>query len=286
MIYCESITYSRGGSAFGVAMRPFTACGRGVAMELFYEELIRGAAVRDEWPGVRYVCAARREGRPTEYYVIERACDCLPDEAKQYAKPFADRPDLLWIALDDPHGGRAIVDYEITKRREPGSAALLECAELAAELHPAYFGTLLPPRRTPCGETLRWRALMNGVYLHETESGQPLLSVCPPLTEEDISDYSRRHGQALERCLFFDTQSACVPLFELAQSYPALKNSPQLDWHALMTAIWKHHPAYAISYNLKSSGSNQTAAAKSDNMIAISTEQRIKYLFFCRDATQ
>ena len=139
--------------------------------------------------------------------------------------------------------------------------------------------------------------MFNGVYLHETDSCELIISVCPPLCEHDFSGFAQKLGMSSEDCLFFREQEACVAIFELAQSYPDLKESPLIDWPALMTAIWKRYPAYAISFNLseqsghhdpianllKALGVECEAESKSENMIAVSEDQGTKYLFFYRE---
>ena len=268
---------------------------------LLYQELFDKAIdIQEECPGVQYFCIDRQGDRPTEYYIVERAGVVISDEAKRYGKPFSDRPDLLMYFLDDPTGGKAIIEYEIKKYRtvngldRDGDESLSAFTPNAAELHPEYFGMLLPPRNTPTGITLRWRAFMNGVYLHETEKGRLVVSVCPPLWDGDLSEYTQKLGVSEQDCLFFSEQDACVALFELAQSYPELKESGMIDWPALMTAIWKNHPGYAVFYNLdKQSGLHDPAAdflntlgieceagSSPENMIALSIGNGTDYLSF------
>ena len=138
---------------------------------------------------------------------------------------------------------------------------------------------------------------MNGVYLHETDSCELIISICPPLCEHDFSEFVHKLGSSSEDCLFFPEQDACVALFELAQSYPELKASPLIDWSALMTAIWKRYPAYAIAFNLseqsglhdpvsnllKALGVECEGKSTLENMIAVSDDIDTKYLFFYRE---
>lgn len=266
-----------------------------------YRELYDDAAViEEECPGVQYLCIERRGGRPTEYYIVEKNSPVISGEAKRYGKPFSDRPDLLMYVMDDVADGKAIIEYEIKKYHtvneihKPGDESLKDFTPYAAELNPEYFGMLLPPRSTPAGITLRWRSLMNGVYLHETEKCELVVSVCPPLCEHDFSEYAHGLGAKSEDCLFFREQDACVALFELAQICPALKTSDMIDWPALMTAIWKYHPEYAVSYNigeqkgfhdptanlLNTLGIESEAEIKAENMISFSAEGNTDYLFF------
>ena len=274
------------------------------ATAVLYQELCDGATViNKECPGVQYICVERRGERPTEYYVVDRNGTVISDEAKRYGKPFEDRPDMLAFALDDATGGKAVIEYEIRKYRvsnglqAPDDESLSDFTLYVAELDPEYFGILLPPRSTPVGVTLRWRALMNGVYLHETERCELVVSVCPPLCEHDFSELAHKLGILSEDCLFFSEQDACIALFELAQSYPDLKTSSLIDWSALMTAIWKRYPAYAIAFNLSEQsglhdpvanllealGVEREATSKPENMIVVSEDQNTKYLFFYRE---
>lgn len=269
-------------------------------LPLYYDLLDDAIVVHEECPGVQYLCIERRDNEPSEYYIVEQTSSVISDEAKQYGTPFADSPDRLAFALDDETGGKAIIEYEIRRYRVvnrlpmPDSEPLNEYAEYAAELHPEYFGALLPPRLTPRGKSLRCRALMNGVYLHETDKCELIVSVCPPLCDDDLSDYTRGLGIMEQDCLLFTEQDACLALFELAQSYPDLKASAMIDWPALATAIWERHAEYALAYNLKEqAGLNDPSAnllqaigvevestISLENLIAMSAESGVMYLRF------
>ena len=202
--------------------------------------------------------------------------------------------------LDDPTGGKAVIEYEIRKYLAanglplPNDETLREFTTYAAELNPEYFGMLLPPRGTPFGNTLRWRSMINGVYLHETEKCELVVSICPPLCENDLSEYAQMLGASERDCMVFSEKDACVALFELAQSHTELKESSMIDWPALMTAIWNNHAAYAVSYNIGEQrglhdpaanimnllGVEHEARIRPENMIAMSTEGGTDYLFF------
>lgn len=269
-------------------------------LPLFRELTERVFEAREECPGVQYLCAEPMNGISEEYYIVGRDCDAISQEAKRYGIQFADRPDLLMYDLNDETSGRAIIEYEIRKYLvthhlpRPNDETLSEFAEYAAELHPEYFGALLPPQITPLGKTLRWRGLINGVYLHETDQCELLISVCPPLCREDLSTYAQSIGLPAQECLLFPERDACIALFELEQSYPAPKMVKQIAWPALETAIWKYHPPYAVAHNIREqSGLNDPAGnlfatlgaeveeqTLPENVIAISEEQKTDYLHF------
>lgn len=266
----------------------------------FQELSDRAIEIREECPGVRYLCAETYEGIAAEYYIVERAGVVIPNEAKQYGTPCEDRPDLLMYDLNAETSGRAIIEYEIRKylsshrQPQPDDETLSEFAEYAAELHPEYFGALLPPQITPLGKTLRWRGLINGVYLHETDQCELLISVCPPLCREDLSTYVQGIGLLAQECLLFPERDACIALFELEQSYPTLRTAKQISWPALETAIWKYHPTYAVAHNIREqSGHNDSAAnllttlgveveeqISPERLITLSSEQVTGYLHF------
>lgn len=51
--------------------------------------------------------------------------------------------------------------------------------------------------------------------------------------------------------LFFLEEDGCLALFELLLSHPALMGSTRLDKLALMNAIWRYHPDYALTHNFQ-----------------------------------
>lgn len=84
--------------------------------KLSYRKLLDDAIViNEECPGVQYICIERRGERPTDYYVVDKAVAAISDDARQYGKQFPDRPDLLFYVIDDPTGGKAVIEYEIRK---------------------------------------------------------------------------------------------------------------------------------------------------------------------------
>lgn len=189
-------------------------------MELYCEILENALAVHEECPGVQYLCIEPRGDEATEYYIVEIDSPVISDEAKRYGVPFGDSAGRLMYVLDDVDSGKAIIEIKryITANQlsMPDGESLSDCAEYAAELPPEYFGEMIPPRSTPHGKSLRCRALMNGVYLHETDKCEMLASICPPLCDGDLSDYTRALGIAEQDCLLFTERDACLALFELA----------------------------------------------------------------------
>ncbi len=53
--------------------------------------------------------------------------------------------------------------------------------------------------------------------------------------------------------LFFTEEDGCLALFELLPTHRALATSVRLDKLALMNAIWRYHPDYAMAQISESS---------------------------------
>lgn len=129
----------------------------------------------------------------------------------------------------------------------------------AAEEHPEYFGTYPAPLYTPWGYTLRHRTFENGVYWLETDQCEEVLAVCYPLWDAKLSDAVQSMGKqtSFDRkndihqtmgYLFFSHPAACAAIYELMETRPEW-NGSLIDKSALMNAIWKHLPDYAVLSN-------------------------------------
>ena len=51
-------------------------------------------------------------------------------------------------------------------------------------------------------------------------------------------------------CLFFPETAICLAVFELGRTYRAMRECPRIDAAAMMNAICRDFPDYAVKYNL------------------------------------
>ena len=92
--------------------------------------------------------------------------------------------------------------------------------------------------------------------------------------------------------LFFKERDGCLALFELLHGHKALRENERLDKRALMNAVWKYHPDYAISHNLREqhglnsllglalneAGIEAPLHGSAANMVAISPDTDANYI--------
>ncbi len=224
--------------------------------------------IEQEGPGIYYVCVKLNLERGNEYYVVARSSPIISAEAKEYGIPLPEYPDLLTYALDTWDKTCTAVRYELYWYRLRKGIPLEEydslhsVAAYGREDMPEYFGAYPVPQHTPREYTLRHRQILNGIYWLETDQGERLLAVCYPIGDAELSpalkrwveltEYDRSHG--IHKTLgyyFFRERDACVVLFELWRGLESLQTSRLLSPLPLMNAIWKHHPLYAVQYNLE-----------------------------------
>ena len=111
---------------------------------------------------------------------------------------------LRLFAYPDNSSGWRIVEYEVSKydltvKGIPVPEYMFRDMSLhAMELHPEYFGTFPVPFHTPCGYTLRYRTLDNGIYWPETSEGTEWLAVCFPIWNAELSTAAIMCGEVLE----------------------------------------------------------------------------------------
>ena len=243
--------------------------------------------------------------------MVRRDSPAIPREAKTYGVPLPQYPMLLSYALDEADNGHRIVRYELYKYRLqhglplPEQSALHDTAVYGMELHPEYFGPYPVPLHTPRGNTVRHKRLLNGVYWIETDQCRELLAVCYPIGQGDLpvmvqewalqTDYDRTHGiHHTLGYLFFAGRDLCVALFELMQLHRELETNGMVDPAALMNAIWRDNPAYAVVYNLEEAlglhdtfgllmqqvGVEQELVGSTEQMIVYSPEAGVTFLRF------
>ena len=214
----------------------------------------------EECPGVWYVCTGGDgERNGTEFYVVDRDADAIPNEAKAYGGEIPDCPGYLLYPMDAQRQTRKIIQYEIMRYRMRESASdadretLRETALDGMEERPEYFGTFPPPTLTPYGHTARYKVLMNGVFWIQTDAPATALAVAYPIWDDAFSEYamSLAEGDADGfGCLFFPERAICLAVFELGRTYCAMRECPLIDAAALMNAIYRDFPDYAVKFNL------------------------------------
>ena len=66
--------------------------------------------------------------------------------------------------------------------------------------------------------------------------------------------------------LFFPETAICLAVFELGRTYRAMRECPQIDAAAMMNAIYRDFPEYAVQFNLteRIGGGNPLGQALSD----------------------
>ena len=220
-----------------------------------------------ECPGV-YSVADDGYGGPIahEYYIVEREAAFISQAAKSYGRSMPNHPELLRYDLNDPESGKGIMKYEVYKYRVknrlplPEHESILTSAVFAAEYHPDYFGAFAAPRLTPRGFTTRYQALMNGVFVLETDQCERLIAICYPIWDSNLSDYGKLLGEqtAFDRkagidrtfgYLFFTEENGCLALFELLAEFPHILPNELIDPAAMVNAIWQNHPDYSAFHN-------------------------------------
>lgn len=220
-------------------------------------------------PGIFYVAALTgEEAIPREYYIAERDCIELSQEAKRYGRLLDHHPEYLCFPAGSPGNGRMVIEYEANRYLKKQGMLLMECESLLAiadygrEYEPEYFGDYPAPYYTPKGLTLRYITLKPGIFLIETDKLDIVLAICYPIWNSEISDYTKSKGEQFtydqlcgidntEGYLFFGEENACLALFELWPMNPQIERSQRINAAAMMNAIWKYHPTYAASHNIR-----------------------------------
>lgn len=260
-----------------------------------------------EGPGVYYM-AIEEHG---EYYIVEQTSPIISDKAKTYGKQHSDYGDLLFYSLSDERSGSKIIDYELEKyasaQAVPGHdlSTLHNAAVYGAEYHPEYFGAYPAPIRTPWGCMLRYRCIENGIFWLETDQRTEALTICYPIWSACLSQEAVRLGVMIERVpedgrnaalghIFFNKSDACIPIFELMQTYQEWGRDGRIAAPALMNAIWQNHPGYVLIHNIqeqfglndllhglmKQLGIQTEPNASVDNMIAMFPDAGAEYIQF------
>ena len=138
-----------------------------------------------------------------------------------------------------------VSDEDREKLRETALDGMEEC--------PAYFGAFPPPTMTPYGHTTRYKVLMNGVFWIQTDAPATALAVAYPVWGDIFSGYVMKLAQGDADgfgYLFFPERAICLAVFELGRTYRAMRECPRIDAAAMMNAICRDFPDYAVKYNL------------------------------------
>ena len=214
----------------------------------------------EEGPGVWYVSTyGGGERRGTEFYVVEKDADTIPDEAKAYGTAISECPDYLLYPMDAERQVRRIIQYEIRRYRMRESVSdgdresLRETALDGMEECPEYFGAFPAPEMTPYGHLVRYKVLMNGVFWFQTDRLATAMAVAYPVWDDVFSPYVMGQAQGDADglgCLFFREKTICLAVFELGRTYRAMRECLQIDAAALMNAVYRNFPDYVLKFNL------------------------------------
>ena len=259
-------------------------------------------------PGIYYLTVQQDGASFAEEYYAVADTSIISRQVKAYGKRISD----WWLfSMQDDASGWRIIDYELGKYRVknhlPQEQTLHDIALDAAEYHPEYFGAYPVPLHTPRGYTTRHWTLANGIYWLETDQYEEVLAVCYPLWTAELSTAVERLGEQTEHdkaqgihktlgYIFFPAQISCIPIYELMQTRMEVWSGTMIDKPALMNAIWRDAPEYAVMMNRQEqTGMNDLPAMLlrdfdiaagprilPDRMIAISADTGAEYLLFKR----
>lgn len=269
-----------------------------------------GLIIRTEpiCPGV-YLLSARNDDEllPRDYYAVMEE-SIISQAAKSYGRKVS---GLFLYSLADDASGQWIVKYEIARYRVrkhlPLDEPLRTTALFAAQIHPEYFGAFPVPIYTPQGCTVRYWILDNGIYWIETDRCENVLAVCYPIWSTELSEWTEKLGEetvydkghGIETTLgyiFFPEQISCIPIYELMRTRSEWSGT-LIDRPALMNAIWKVLPEYALLTNqqeqagqndfvfllLRELGVDAEPNISPDHMILISPDANKDFLLFKRE---
>lgn len=223
----------------------------------------------EQCPGVYYIaCRVDENERPRELVMVEQDCPHISAAAKAYGAPLNGNAALLVYDYTAERGGSEVVLYEAYRYLTlhglsiPDGHTLLSSAAHVADDYPEYFGVIPAPVVTPRGYMARYITLADGIFAIETSTGVRLIALAGIIWSVGLQDTTIRLGRKVGNSsgdevpvevqyLFYSEEDGCLALFELLLSHPALRESVRLDRPALMNTIWRHHPDYALSHNLR-----------------------------------
>ena len=267
-------------------------------------------SAEQECPGVWLVSVApeNNAGIRVEYYVVRENTPAISKEAKKYGQRLDSHPEILLFPLYGESGGWKAIEYELQKNQIknglplPEDKSLLETAWEGMEVHPAYFGAYPVPTVTPLGYTLRHKTICNGVYWLETVLDKQVIAIYRGMCD-DLSDMALALACPDDREMglpdtwgyfFFAKKASCIPIFEMLTLHPGWVTDRIVDKAALMNAVCRHYPQYAISYNLREQAGENDMLGKMtqdqcpeyelngalENMLAFSEDTDIEFWTF------
>lgn len=221
-------------------------------------------------PGVYYL-ATKRDKRLfcDEYYAVVENYDgkAISKETIFYGKL---SNGAYYFEYGRDNSGWDLVEFELLRYQIKYGTSVwgltdddLYCRAIyAAELYPDYFGSYIPPRLTPYGQTLRYKTVTNGIYFLETDQCVWLLAICYPIWEGGISDVARCRGKICKETqalageqfnyLFFTADCCASVIYELSQMdhvyYEGFMQFIASD-DELVAAMWETCPEYIITHN-------------------------------------
>ena len=279
-------------------------------VEIVEEEIGEVVSTEEQCPGVYYIaCRPEDEAMASELLIVERNCSHISVAAKAYGQPLDGHDELLVYDFADPCGGRPVVLYEAdrylvrSKLMPPDKYDLLSSAVYYADDYPEYFGPIPAPTLTPRGYMTRYITLSSGVFALETNTGERLIALAGIIWSLELQDTTKALGMKVgnlsgdgvpveAQYLFFTEGDGCLALFELLHGLSDPNACSRLDLAALMNAIWKYHPDYALSHNLREQqglndllgmimdavGAQEELSGSEKNMAAITAEAGTEYV--------
>ena len=262
-------------------------------------------------PGVYYISSSEMVDGGYELYAVDKRSEVISDAAKAYGRLADGVADCLLYPFERQGSGRRIIAYEVQRYYarlnlpQADNKELLDAAAYGMEAYPEYFGSFFPPLDTPMGRVVRYKTLINGVFWAETDKAMEIIAVAYPRWQDVFTPYVMRYAmyegqdkgaEADEtvECLCFPERAASVVLFELRKYYKEMEDSPYIDGSALMNAIYRDFPDYAVAFNLSeqsgvndvtsllinAAGGDEEPHGLSENMIAITKDAGFQFLRF------
>ena len=192
-------------------------------------------------PGVYYLTAQKENCAAENYYAVMESAAVF-SAVSRYGHPY---PGLRLYAVSEDASGWRVLEYELGKYQMAHNRELIteeaerefhRAALFAAGCHPEYFGEYPVPIRTPREEML---AVCYPIW--NTEFTSIARVIGEPTEYDSIQGYDKTLGS-----LFFSSENSCIALYELMQTRPAWAGT-LIDKPALMNAIWKNCPKYAVA---------------------------------------
>ena len=143
----------------------------------------------------------------------------------------------------------------------------------AREDYPAYFGDFPAPLTVLSKAVLRYKTIISGVFAIETEDHQRYVVVTFPIWSE-LSNFTMEMAERAEdkNYVFFEERIGCLALFELSEAHSEITKSPVIDPAAMMNAIWKYYPEYALLYNVAEQRGQHDVLSGVLGLLGIDTE--------------